>query len=82
MRSRLADERRKELAQEALAMTPGERVAAALALGERAVLDYMENFGVDRAEAMRVLRRAGRAGRRYSKVMDEPADERADHGGR
>lgn len=71
MRSRLAEELRREQAQRALAMTPEERVAAALALGERAVLDYMANFGVDRAEAVRALRRAGRAGRRRSAVMDE-----------
>lgn len=70
MRSRLAEELRREQAHRAREMTPDERVAAALALGEQAVLDYMANFGVDRAEAVRALRRAGRAGRRPSAVMD------------
>lgn len=52
-------------------MTPEERVAAALALGEQAVQDYTASFGVDRKEAVRALRRAGQAGRRTSRCMDE-----------
>lgn len=72
MRSRLAEELRREQARRALEMTPEERVAAALALGEQAIGDYMANHGVDRREAVRVLRRAGRAGRRPSACMDEP----------
>jgi hypothetical protein len=78
MRSPLAEELRGEQAREALEMTPGERLATALARGERAVADYMANFGVDRDEALRALRRAGQAGRRYSACMDESADERFD----
>lgn len=70
MKSKLADDARRDLARRALEMTPGERVQAALALGEQALVDYMENFGVDRETAMRVFRRAGQAGRRYSACMD------------
>ncbi|HEX2164327.1 MAG TPA: hypothetical protein VHM02_10290 [Thermoanaerobaculia bacterium] len=70
MRSRLAEELRREQARRAREMTAEERVAVALALGEQAVLDYMANFGVGRAEAVRALRRAGRAGRRRSAAMD------------
>lgn len=80
MRSRLADELQAEQAREALDMTPEECLAAALALGERAIRDYMANFAVEREEAERVLRRAGQAGRRYSRCMDESVDERV--GGR
>lgn len=76
MRSRLAEELRAEQARETLEMTPEECLAAAFALGERAVRDFMANFGADREEAERVLRRAGQAGRRYSSCMDESVDER------
>jgi len=82
MRSKLADEVREDQARRALEMSAGERVAAALALGQRAVRDYMANFGVDRREAVRALRRAGRAGRRYSACLDEDLDGRPDRGGR
>ena len=63
-------------------MTAGERVAAALAMGERAVSDYMTNFGVGREEAIRILRRAGSAGRRYSACHDGDLDDGADQSGR
>ena len=76
MRSRVADEIRRDQQRRVDAMTPDERVAAALALGERAITDYMQNFGVDRREAVRVLRRAGQAGRRYSACMDDGPDRR------
>jgi hypothetical protein len=78
MRSRLAEDLRRDQLRQALEMTPEERVAAALAMGEQAVLDYMENFGVDRAEAVRVFRRAGQAGRHYSACMDDSLHERSD----
>ncbi len=63
-------------------MTAGERVAAALAMGDRAVADYMKNYGVGREEAVRLLRRAGSAGRRYSACHDGDLDDGADPGGR
>jgi hypothetical protein len=52
-------------------MQPAERIAAALALGERAISDFVRNFGVTREIAILRLRQAGRAGRRYSKCMDD-----------
>lgn len=71
MKSRLAEELRRERERQAWAMTPEQRFAAALALGQRAIADYMENFGADRGEAVRALRRAGQAGRSYSRCMDD-----------
>lgn len=70
MRSRIADDARRDLDRRALEMTPGERVEAALALGEQALVDYMDNFGADRETVMRAFRRAGQAGWRYSSCMD------------
>lgn len=71
VRSKLAEEIRADQARRAVAMTVEERVSAALALGDRAVRDYMANFGVDRDEAVRALRRGGLAGRRPSSCFDE-----------
>jgi hypothetical protein len=82
VKSRIAQELRAEQTRRALSMSPEERVAAALALGEGAVRDYMANFGVDRAAAVRALRRAGRAGRRPSRCLDEEPDGRPGRGDR
>ena len=71
MRSRLAEELRDEQQERVLRMTPDERLREALALGERAIADYVENHGGTRSDAIRALRRAGQAGRRYSKCLDE-----------
>jgi hypothetical protein len=82
VKSKLAEEIRAEQARRALSMTAEQRVAAALALGEAAVRDYMANFGVDRARAVRALRRAGRAGRRPSACLDEELNAGPDRGDR
>jgi len=50
-------------------MTPGERLAEALALGDEAIAAYASAHGVDRDEARRRLERAGQAGRRPSGIM-------------
>lgn len=82
MKSRLADEIRREQRAEVKQMTAGERVAAARSLGERAICDYTRNFGVGREEAIRALRRAGSAGRRYSACHDGDLDDGRDSSGR
>ena len=55
------------------AMTPDERIALALELGRRGVELYMTAHKVDYETASRALKRAGQAGRRYSRCMDEDA---------
>lgn len=50
-------------------MTPEERLAEALALGDEAIDAYAAANGVDREEARRRLEQAGQAGRRPSRVM-------------
>jgi hypothetical protein len=52
-------------------MTPAERLAEALRLGQAAIAAYAAAHGLDRDEARRRLERAGQAGRRPSKVMLE-----------
>jgi hypothetical protein len=82
MRSRVADETRRDQQQRAAGMSAADRLATALAMGERAISDYMKNFRVSRATAVRILRRAGQAGRRYSACLDEDAHGGSDRGGR
>lgn len=65
MRS-VADDLREADLREQQKMTPGERVALALRLGERDLRLYMAANNVDRETAREALRRAGAAGRRRS----------------
>lgn len=71
--SKLADELRELDANEIAAMTPQERFDLAFELGRRGVEMYMTAHHVDRETAQRELKRAGQAGRRYSRCMDEDA---------
>ena len=50
-------------------MTPAERVAEALHLGEQSILFYAAAQGIDREEARRRLERSSQKGRRTSRVM-------------
>lgn len=52
-------------------MSPAERLAEALALGDAAIGDYAAAHRIDRAEAQRRLERAAQVGRRHSRVMVE-----------
>jgi len=52
-------------------MTPAERLAEALRLGQAAIAAYAAAHGLDHAEARRRLERAAQAGRRPSGVMHE-----------
>jgi hypothetical protein len=54
-------------------MTPAERLAEALRLGQRAIAEYSAAHGLTRDEARRALERAGQAGRRPSRVMRDLA---------
>jgi hypothetical protein len=70
-RSKLAEQLRQESAAAIAAMTPAERVELAFELGRRGVEMYMSVHHVDRDTAARELKRASRAGRRYSRCMDD-----------
>ena len=51
-------------------LTPSERVALALELGERDLASYAHAHGIDRAAARRALERGRQAGRRRSACME------------
>ena len=60
---------REETRERLRGMTPAERLAEALRLGERAIDLYAEAHGTDRRAARRHLERSAQAGRRPSRVM-------------
>jgi hypothetical protein len=71
MNSRLADDLdRARRAREADA-TPAQRVALALALGQRDLRRFAAAQGLSMEEARRELRRSSQHGRTPSKVMQE-----------
>jgi hypothetical protein len=71
MRSRVADELRREQLEEVMRMTPAERVELAVRLGERGLTDFMTARGVTRDEAIAQIRRQRQTGRRHSRCMSE-----------
>lgn len=71
MRSKVAEELRQEQIDQVRGMTPGERVAMALQLGERDLRIYIAVQKVDRDVAMKAIRRSRQTGRRYSRCMHE-----------
>ena len=75
MRSKIAEEIRADQAGRVAAMSADERVELAFALGERAIEDYVRNFGGSRAQAVQALRRAAAAGRRPSACMGDSTDD-------
>jgi len=70
-RSKVAEELQEMDAAAIAAMTPAERLELAYELGRRGVEMYMTAHHVDYETAARELKRAGRAGRRYSRCMDD-----------
>ena len=71
MRS-VADDLRKEQAQEILKMSPEQRMELALTLGRRALEMYMAATGKERTTALADLRRGTTSGRVPSRSHDEP----------
>jgi endonuclease V-like protein UPF0215 family len=67
--SRVAETLAAEARERLRHMTPAERLAEALALGEAAIATYAAARGLERDEARRALERASQAGRRPSRVM-------------
>lgn len=70
MRSRVAETLKAEQRDRFAAMTPEQRAALALRLGDEWVADYMSRCNVDRRTAVAALRRSRRAGRTPSPSMD------------
>jgi hypothetical protein len=71
MRSRVAEELRKEQMEDVLRLTASERIALAFSLGERDLEFYIAFQKVDRPTAIRAIRREHQLGRRYSRCMNE-----------
>lgn len=67
--STISERLREEDRERLFRMSPLERLAEALALGDAAIEAYAVAHGVDREEARRRIERAGHAGRRPSGVM-------------
>jgi hypothetical protein len=67
--SAVADQLRLESLERLRRMTPAERLAEALALGDSAIESHAAAHGLDPDEARRRLERSGQAGRRSSRVM-------------
>jgi len=71
MRSKVAEELRRETMQEMLALSPAERMALALRLGSEAVDTFAQARGVSRDEALRIIQRQKQRGRRSSRCLEE-----------
>lgn len=67
--SKVAQRLREEDLERMRAMTPAERLAEALELGEGAIEMYAAAHRIDRDSARRHLERSGQSGRRRSRVM-------------
>jgi hypothetical protein len=70
MRSKLAEDLRREQRERFARMTPEERVLMAERLADEWIAQYMTAHRVDRSAAMKELRRSRQAGRRPSVSMD------------
>jgi hypothetical protein len=70
MRS-VADDLRREQRRELAQLTPAERVALALRLGQRAAHTFAATRGLSIAEAQRLLRSRRQRGRQPSRCMDD-----------
>ena len=66
----VSEEQREQLA----AMTPAERVALAVRLGEEGIASYMATHGLDRQTAITRIRATRRVGRRPSASADADDD--------
>jgi hypothetical protein len=71
MRSKIAEELRKEQMEDVLRLNASERVALAFSLGERDLEFYIAFQKVDRQTAIKAIRREHQLGRRYSRCMNE-----------
>jgi len=70
MRS-VADDLRRRDREAVLKLSPEERIALALRLGDEDLELFCRTQGLDRSEAIRILQRRRQAGRRPSRCMTE-----------
>ncbi len=70
MRSKVAEANRRARFERFAAMTPDQRVALAMRLGEQGIASYMDTHGVDRPTAIARIKRTRRHGRRPSPAAD------------
>lgn len=71
MRSRVAEDVRREQREEVMRMTPQERLALGARLRERGLAQYMAAHGLSRDQAIAAIRKQRQAGRRPSRCMSE-----------
>jgi hypothetical protein len=71
--SRVAQKLREASRERVLRMTPAERLAEALRLGQRAIAAYAAAHGIQPDAARRELEKTAQVGRRYSQVMRDLA---------
>jgi len=71
MRSRVAEELRRETMQEMLKLSPAERIALARKLGAEAVEAFAAARGLSLDDAFRVIQQQKQRGRRYSRCLEE-----------
>jgi hypothetical protein len=69
-RRSVADELVRAELESSAALSSSERVALALALGERSIADYAAAHGLDREAARKQLERERQAGRRRSACIE------------
>ncbi|MCC6641335.1 MAG: hypothetical protein IT386_09265 [Deltaproteobacteria bacterium] len=70
----MADDLRRREQERVAALSPAERVAEALALGERDLEIQRAKWGLDRSEARREIERVRQQGRRRSRCMQDGVD--------
>jgi len=71
MRSKLAEQLKKEQRERFARMTPAELFALTERLGEEGLAEYMSANRVDRRTAIEAIKRTRRTGRRPSRCFDE-----------
>jgi len=71
MRSKLAEQLKQEQRERFARMTPAERVALTERLGEEGLAEFMSANGLDRAAAVKAIKRSRQLGRRPSRCFDE-----------
>jgi hypothetical protein len=71
MKSKVAEELRRETEEAVRRMSVDDRVALAYRLGDEAIETFAAARGISRAEAQRLLQKEKRQGRRYSRCIEE-----------
>ena len=77
MKSKVAEELRRETDEAVRSMTATERFELALRLGDEAIETLAAARGISRDEARRILQKEKRHGRRYSRCIEELDGESA-----